>query len=127
MVAIDPVPGQPEGVDDLVSQRLRKLGELRAHGIDPYPATFGRTIANGEASERFDELTDTEVSVAGRMVSRRIMGRASFSHIADVTGRVQGMDEAAFEEAARTAAENCPVSQALKGNVHITVDAHLES
>ena len=45
----------------------------------------------------------------------------------DVTGRVQGMDEAAFQEAARTAAENCPVSQALKGNVDISVDAHLES
>ena len=45
----------------------------------------------------------------------------------DVTGRVQGMDEAAFQEAAREAAENCPVSQALKGNVDISVDAHLES
>jgi len=45
----------------------------------------------------------------------------------DVTGRVPGMDEAAFEEAARNAAENCPVSQALKGNVDISVDAHLES
>ena len=38
-----------------------------------------------------------------------------------------GMDEAAFEEAAKVAGENCPVSQALKGNVDITVDAHLES
>ena len=43
----------------------------------------------------------------------------------DVTGRVQGMDDAAFKEAARNAAETCPVSQALKGNVEITVDAHL--
>jgi osmotically inducible protein OsmC len=45
----------------------------------------------------------------------------------DVTGRVEGMDEAAFQAAARTAAETCPVSQALKGNVDISVDAHLES
>jgi osmotically inducible protein OsmC len=43
----------------------------------------------------------------------------------DVTGRVQGMDEAAFQEAAKNAGENCPVSQALKGNVDISVDAHL--
>jgi osmotically inducible protein OsmC len=43
----------------------------------------------------------------------------------DVTGRVQGMDEPAFQAAAREAAENCPVSQALKGNVDISVDAHL--
>ncbi len=43
----------------------------------------------------------------------------------DVTGRVQGMDEPAFQEAAREAAETCPVSQALKGNVDVSVDAHL--
>ena len=43
----------------------------------------------------------------------------------DVIGRVQGMDESAFQEAAREAAENCPVSKALKGNVDVSVDAHL--
>jgi lysyl-tRNA synthetase class 2 len=89
LVAIDPVPTQPDGGDDLVSQRLRKLNELRARGIEPYPTTFGRTIVNSEAVERFDELVDTDVSVAGRIMSRRIMGRASFSHIADVSGSVQ--------------------------------------
>jgi osmotically inducible protein OsmC len=45
----------------------------------------------------------------------------------DVTGRVPGLDDAGFKEAAKTAAETCPVSQALKGNVDISVDAHLES
>jgi osmotically inducible protein OsmC len=45
----------------------------------------------------------------------------------DVTGRVQGMNEDEFQAAAKNAAENCPVSQALKGNVDISVDAHLES
>jgi osmotically inducible protein OsmC len=44
----------------------------------------------------------------------------------DVTGRVEGMDEDAFREAAETAKENCPVSKALAGNVQIDVDAHLE-
>ena len=43
----------------------------------------------------------------------------------DVTGRVQGMEESAFQEAAREAAETCPVSQALKGNVEVTLDATL--
>jgi lipoyl-dependent peroxiredoxin len=43
----------------------------------------------------------------------------------DVRGTVDGMDEAAFEEAARGAGENCPVSQALKGNVSINVTAKL--
>ena len=45
----------------------------------------------------------------------------------DVTGRVQGMSDDEFRAAAQNAAENCPVSQALKGNVDISVDAHLES
>ena len=45
----------------------------------------------------------------------------------DVTGRVEGMDEDAFREAAQTAKENCPVSKAMAGNVEIDVEAHLES
>ena len=43
----------------------------------------------------------------------------------DVTGRVEGMSEDEFKAAAQNAAETCPVSQALKGNVDISVDAHL--
>jgi lipoyl-dependent peroxiredoxin len=45
----------------------------------------------------------------------------------DVTGRVRGMDEDAFRQAAETAKENCPVSKAMAGNVEIDVVAHLES
>jgi len=48
------------------------------------------------------------------------------SHIA-VRGRVPGIDQDAFAEAARGASEGCPISGALKGNVHITVEAELES
>jgi len=47
------------------------------------------------------------------------------SHIV-VRGRVPGIDQAAFEEAARGAAEGCPISGALKGNIEISVDATLE-
>ncbi len=45
----------------------------------------------------------------------------------DVSGRVPGLDQAGFEEAARGAGQNCPISQALKGNVEITVEATIES
>jgi osmotically inducible protein OsmC len=45
----------------------------------------------------------------------------------EVTGRVPGLDEDGFRAGADTAKQNCPVSQALKGNVEITLDAHLES
>jgi lipoyl-dependent peroxiredoxin len=44
-----------------------------------------------------------------------------------VSGRVPGLDQAGFEEAARGAGENCPISQALKGNIEIAVEATLES
>jgi lipoyl-dependent peroxiredoxin len=42
----------------------------------------------------------------------------------DVTGKVPGLDEAAFKQAAEGAKENCPVSKALAGNVEISLDAH---
>jgi osmotically inducible protein OsmC len=44
----------------------------------------------------------------------------------EVRGRVPGIDQAAFEEAARGASEGCPISQALKGNIEIEVEATLE-
>ena len=44
----------------------------------------------------------------------------------DVVGRVQGLDEQAFEAAAEQAKENCPVSKALQGNIEITLSARLE-
>lgn len=43
-----------------------------------------------------------------------------------VSGRVPGIDQQAFEQAARGAGENCPISQALKGNIEISVEATLE-
>jgi len=43
-----------------------------------------------------------------------------------VSGRVPGIDQAAFEQAAQGAGENCPISQALKGNIEIEVEATLE-
>jgi lysyl-tRNA synthetase class 2 len=78
-----------ESPDDLIRQRLRKLEELRARGVDPYPASFRRTAPNAEIVAGFDRLVGQDVSVAGRIVSRRIMGRASFCHIADGSGRIQ--------------------------------------
>jgi osmotically inducible protein OsmC len=44
-----------------------------------------------------------------------------------VSGRVPGIDQEAFEQAARAAGEGCPISGALKGNVEISVEATLES
>jgi osmotically inducible protein OsmC len=70
------------------------------------------------------ESVHTDATVTLRFVD----GAPTITKIALVTtGRVPGIDQAAFEEAARGAAENCPISAALKGNVDISVDATLES
>jgi len=78
-----------EHADELVAQRLRKLRDLRERGIEPYPTNFRRTVPNLEAVADFDRLAGQTVSVAGRLVSRRIMGKASFCHILDGSGKIQ--------------------------------------
>src|SRR5579872_7057268 len=72
--------------------RLEKLAALRAAGIEPYPTTGARTITAAEAKERYDELTTEpaqEITLAGRLMLRREMGKAAFAHIEDATGRIQ--------------------------------------
>ena len=74
--------------------RREKLGELRALGIDPYPARLPaeRTHTAAEAIAAFQagELApDQRVTLAGRLVAVRVMGKASFAHIEDGSGRVQ--------------------------------------
>jgi len=86
-----------EALSDLVKARLEKLQALRAMGIDPYPARVRRThsatealtlFETAEAQGALDELP-SELHLAGRIVSLRIMGRASFAHIQDGSGRIQ--------------------------------------
>ncbi len=61
-----------------------------------------------------------------KAVSTFVPGTGITNMKLEVTGKVEGLDEAAFREAAETAKENCPVSKALAGNVQIEVDAKLE-
>ena len=71
--------------------RRESLNELRAMGIDPYPAAMYPTNAfAAQIKESFkDEDEPRQVCVAGRMMSRRIMGKASFIELMDSTGRIQ--------------------------------------
>lgn len=75
--------------DDLRQQRLAKLEKLRALGIDPYPKDYERTHLAAQAIEQFDKLEGKEVRVAGRIVGMRILGKATFAHIMDGSGRIQ--------------------------------------
>lgn len=72
--------------------RRDSLKELRAMGIDPYPAAMYPTDAfSDEIKENFDETLaePRKVCIAGRMMSRRIMGKASFIELQDSKGRIQ--------------------------------------
>jgi len=70
--------------------RRESLQKLRKLGINPYPAKQFKTTATvKEVVEKFDDLKGKEVILAGRMMSRRIMGKASFAELKDSTGRMQ--------------------------------------
>ncbi|MBI2940394.1 MAG: lysine--tRNA ligase [Chloroflexi bacterium] len=75
--------------DDLTQPRLAKLARLRDLGIEPYPSRFERTHSAADAVARFAELGGHTLRLAGRITSRRVMGKASFCHIQDGSGRVQ--------------------------------------
>lgn len=79
-----------EQLDEQHRVRLEKLAALRAAGKDPYTITkFPVTISNKEIRDRFDELENIEVAVAGRLMTRRIMGKASFIDVRDGSDRMQ--------------------------------------
>ena len=71
--------------------RRQSLQELRSFGIDPYPAAAYPTNAFSTdiRSEFSDDAAPREVSIAGRMMSRRVMGKASFVELQDSKGRIQ--------------------------------------
>ena len=71
--------------------RRNSLNELRSMGIDPYPAA--EYVTNAFSTDIKAEFKDDEeprqVSVAGRIMSRRVMGKASFIELQDSKGRIQ--------------------------------------
>jgi lysyl-tRNA synthetase class 2 len=78
---------------DQEQQRRLKLQRLRAAGVDPYPARANRTHTAVEAVRAFEALPEgaepPTVTTVGRLVSSRVMGKSSFAHIEDGSGRIQ--------------------------------------
>jgi lysyl-tRNA synthetase, class II len=76
--------------DRLYEQRLDKLNRLREAGIDPYPARFDRTDLSSDVVAAFEQEPGKHVRVAGRAVGGiRRMGRSTFIHLQDGSGRIQ--------------------------------------
>ncbi|MBQ3893959.1 MAG: lysine--tRNA ligase, partial [Clostridia bacterium] len=82
--------GEGRQLSEQMVVRRGKLADLRARGIDPYKITkFDRTHLSSEVLANFEELEGKQVVLAGRLMAKRIMGKASFAHILDRTGRIQ--------------------------------------
>lgn len=79
-----------QDISEVRKVRQAKLAELVAAGKDPFEiTTYDRTATAGAIRADYDAYADKDVSVAGRLMSKRVMGKASFGHIADSDGELQ--------------------------------------
>ena len=81
---------QEQDLNQLLKVRREKLAELQENGKDPFQITkYDVTHHSMEVKDAFDELEGKSVSLAGRMMSKRVMGKASFCSIQDLQGSIQ--------------------------------------
>lgn len=81
-------------LDDLMAQRRAKLAAVRARGENPFPTRYDGAQPAAELRERFAGLppagrAEETVSIAGRLMTRRDMGKTVFAHVQDLSGRFQ--------------------------------------
>ena len=81
---------QEPDLNQLRKVRREKLAELQANGKDPFVITkYEQTIHSVQIKEDFENLEGKQVSIAGRMMSKRVMGKASFCNVQDLKGNIQ--------------------------------------
>lgn len=81
---------EEQELNHLLKVRREKLAELCESGRDPYKVTkYDVTAHSAEVKARYEELEGKEVSLAGRMMSKRVMGKASFCNLQDLQGNIQ--------------------------------------
>ncbi len=79
-----------ENLGDLLKVRREKLAALQEAGKNPFEITkYDVTHHSSDVKDNFDELEGKTVSLAGRIMSKRVMGKASFCHIQDLKGTIQ--------------------------------------
>ncbi|NLL52582.1 MAG: lysine--tRNA ligase [Peptococcaceae bacterium] len=78
-----------ESFNELMMVRLQKIKDMRQKGIEPYADRYVRTHLSSEIIEDFTELENNEVSVAGRIMSKRDQGKVIFIHTQDMGGKIQ--------------------------------------
>ena len=81
---------QPQDLNQLLKIRREKLAQLQADGQDPFRETkYDVTHHSADIKENFETLEGSRVSIAGRLMSKRVMGKASFCNVQDLTGGIQ--------------------------------------
>ena len=82
--------GQEPDINQLRKVRREKLAELQANGQDPFLITkYDATAHAADIKENFEEMEGKQVSLAGRIMQKRVMGKASFCNILDQSGNIQ--------------------------------------
>ncbi len=81
---------QVQDINALLQVRRDKLKDLVERGKNPFEITkFDVTHHSQEIKDNFEQLNDKDVTIAGRLMSKRVMGKASFCHIQDLQGTIQ--------------------------------------
>ena len=81
---------QEPDINQLLKVRREKLAELQAAGKDPFQITkYDVTVHSTDVKDGYSEWEGKEVSIAGRMMSKRVMGKASFCNVQDLKGNIQ--------------------------------------
>ena len=81
---------QEPDLNQLRKVRREKLAELQENGKDPFVTTkYDQTHHSQEIKDQYEELEGKTVSIAGRMMSKRVMGKASFCNVQDLKGNIQ--------------------------------------
>ncbi len=81
---------QTQDINQILKNKREKLANLQAEGKDPFQIMkYDQTHHSQEIKDNFDELEGKTVSIAGRMMLKRVMGKASFCNIADLQGNIQ--------------------------------------
>ena len=81
---------KPQDINQLIKVRHEKLAELQENGKNPFEITkYDVTHHSQEIKDNYDVLEEKEVTIAGRMMFKRVMGKASFCNVQDLQGNIQ--------------------------------------
>ena len=82
-------PQQEQDINQLLKVRREKLANLQAAGKDPFKITkYDVTHHSTDIKDHFEEMEGKQVSIAGRLMAKRVMGKASFCNVQDLPGTV---------------------------------------